>query len=204
MQTEAQRIRTGSLPRSEAGLSKLVMVTLKAALEERSLDTTGDRPRNAELVRRLPWLDALAAGWCRRRRRRRRRRPLVGSIGPWVFAQVGMVCKQWLELTRTSFPLTRCFGACVSVQGRRDAGGILQALRLRASRDGGHQLPRNQNRPLSVPCVPYVPIDSATAMPPAPVYCTVYLYTYTVRLIGLYYGLTGARTHTHTHAPWVR
>ena len=56
VQTEAQHIRTGSLPRSEAALGKLVIVTLKAALEERSLDTTGQK---AQLVKRL--LDALEA-----------------------------------------------------------------------------------------------------------------------------------------------
>ena len=37
-------MRTASLARTEAGLSKAVMVTLKAALEERSLDTAGQKP----------------------------------------------------------------------------------------------------------------------------------------------------------------
>ena len=54
MQAEAQRVRTAALPRDQAGLAKLVVVTLKAALEERSLDTSGNK---AALVDRL--LEAL-------------------------------------------------------------------------------------------------------------------------------------------------
>ena len=46
--------RNLGLARTEAGLSKAVMVTLKAALEERSLDTAGQK---AALVSRL--LEAL-------------------------------------------------------------------------------------------------------------------------------------------------
>ena len=54
VQLEARAMRTASLARTEAGLSKAVMVTLKAALEERSLDTAGQK---SVLVSRL--LEAL-------------------------------------------------------------------------------------------------------------------------------------------------
>mmetsp|Transcript_41088 Transcript_41088/g.82361 ORF Transcript_41088/g.82361 Transcript_41088/m.82361 type:complete len:133 (+) Transcript_41088:684-1082(+) len=54
VRTEAQRVRTAALPRDQAGLTKLVVVTLKAALDERGLETTGQK---AELVGRL--LEAL-------------------------------------------------------------------------------------------------------------------------------------------------
>ena len=50
MQAEAQRVRTAALPRDQAGLAKLVVVTLKAVLEERGLDTSGNK---AALVERL-------------------------------------------------------------------------------------------------------------------------------------------------------
>ena len=47
---EAKAARTAALPRTEAGLAKQVVVTLKAALDERGLATTGQK---AELVSRL-------------------------------------------------------------------------------------------------------------------------------------------------------
>ena len=48
--SEAKAARTAALPRTEAGLAKQVVVTLKAALDERGLATTGQK---AELVSRL-------------------------------------------------------------------------------------------------------------------------------------------------------
>ena len=57
VEAEAKATRTASLPRSEAGLGKVVMVTLKAALEERGLDTSGPKAVKAALVSRL--LEAL-------------------------------------------------------------------------------------------------------------------------------------------------
>ena len=56
MEAEARDARTASLGRSVAELSKAVVVTLKAALEERNLDTSGQK---AALVSRL--LEALQA-----------------------------------------------------------------------------------------------------------------------------------------------
>ena len=50
VKAEAQRVRTAALPSDQAGMAKLVVVTLKAALEERGLDTTGNK---AALVDRL-------------------------------------------------------------------------------------------------------------------------------------------------------
>ena len=51
VQAEAVRVREAALqPRTQAGLLKFVVVTLKAALEARSLDTTGQK---AELAARL-------------------------------------------------------------------------------------------------------------------------------------------------------
>ena len=44
VEAEARATRTASLGRSEAALMKAVVVTLKAALEERSLDTSGLKP----------------------------------------------------------------------------------------------------------------------------------------------------------------
>ena len=55
VEAEARVVRTASLARSEAGLGKAVMVTLKAALQERGLDTMGQK---SVLVSRL--LEALA------------------------------------------------------------------------------------------------------------------------------------------------
>jgi hypothetical protein len=55
VQAEARAVRTAALPRDAAGLSKHVVVTLKAALEERGLDTSGQK---AALVARL--VEALA------------------------------------------------------------------------------------------------------------------------------------------------
>ena len=57
VRAEAQAARTAGLPQSREGLTKLVVVTLKAALEERGLDTSGQK---AVLVDRL--LAALMAG----------------------------------------------------------------------------------------------------------------------------------------------
>ena len=54
VEAEARATRTASLGRSEAALGKAVVVTLKAALEKRSLDTSGQKP---VLVSRL--LEAL-------------------------------------------------------------------------------------------------------------------------------------------------
>jgi hypothetical protein len=54
VEAEARAMRTASLGRSEAALMKAVLVTLKAALEERGLDTSGQKP---VLVSRL--LEAL-------------------------------------------------------------------------------------------------------------------------------------------------
>ena len=50
VRSEAKAARTAALPRTEAGLAKQVVVTLKAALDERGLVTTGQK---AELVSRL-------------------------------------------------------------------------------------------------------------------------------------------------------
>jgi hypothetical protein len=47
---EAQAARTTALPHTEAALSKHVVVTLKAALEERGLDSSGQK---ADLVSHL-------------------------------------------------------------------------------------------------------------------------------------------------------
>ena len=41
VQAEARRIKADSLPRDEAGLAKVTVARLKAALEERGLDTSG-------------------------------------------------------------------------------------------------------------------------------------------------------------------
>ena len=54
VEAEARATRTALLGRSEAALNKAVMVTLKAALEERGLDVSGQK---AALVSRL--LEAL-------------------------------------------------------------------------------------------------------------------------------------------------
>ena len=54
VQAEAWRVRTAALPRDNGGLATMVMVTLKASLEERGLLTTGQK---AALVNRL--LEAL-------------------------------------------------------------------------------------------------------------------------------------------------
>ena len=54
VQAEAWRVRTAALPRDKGGLAKMVMVTLKASLEECGLLTTGQK---AALVNRL--LEAL-------------------------------------------------------------------------------------------------------------------------------------------------
>ena len=54
VQAEARQVRTAALPCDQAGLAKLVVVTLKAALDERGLETTGQK---AVLVERL--LEAL-------------------------------------------------------------------------------------------------------------------------------------------------
>lgn len=54
VQLEAQQTRSAGLPRDEAGLLKVVVVTLKAVLQERGLDASGTK---AQLVARL--LDAL-------------------------------------------------------------------------------------------------------------------------------------------------
>ena len=50
VRSEARAARTAALPRTEAALSKLVVVTLKAALEQRGLDSSGQK---AVLVSRL-------------------------------------------------------------------------------------------------------------------------------------------------------
>ena len=50
VRSEARAARTAALPRTEEALSKHVVVTLKAALAERNLDTSGQK---ADLVSRL-------------------------------------------------------------------------------------------------------------------------------------------------------
>ena len=50
VRSEAKAARTAALPRTEAGLTKQVVVTLKAALDERGLDSSGQK---AALVSRL-------------------------------------------------------------------------------------------------------------------------------------------------------
>uniref|UniRef100_A0A7S0LKV4 SAP domain-containing protein n=1 Tax=Coccolithus braarudii TaxID=221442 RepID=A0A7S0LKV4_9EUKA len=50
VQAEARRVRTAALPRDVGGLGKMVVVTLKAALEERGPETVGAK---AVLVARL-------------------------------------------------------------------------------------------------------------------------------------------------------
>ena len=50
LQAEAKAARTAVLPRNQQGLAKLVVVTLKAALEERGLDSSGPK---SQLVERL-------------------------------------------------------------------------------------------------------------------------------------------------------
>ena len=50
VQEDAKRIRDAFLPRSEAGLMKLTLPTIRAAMEQRSLDLTGQK---AQLVSRL-------------------------------------------------------------------------------------------------------------------------------------------------------
>ena len=50
VRSEAKAARTAALPRTEAALLKHVAVTLKAALAERNLDTSGQK---ADLVSRL-------------------------------------------------------------------------------------------------------------------------------------------------------
>ena len=56
VEAEARAVRTASLAQSEAGLGKAVLVTIKAALKERGLETVGQK---AVLVSRL--LEALKA-----------------------------------------------------------------------------------------------------------------------------------------------
>ena len=50
VQAEAAKVREAGLPRSAAGLQKAVVVTLKAVLAARGLDTSGQK---AQLVARL-------------------------------------------------------------------------------------------------------------------------------------------------------
>ena len=50
VRSEARAARTAALPRTEAALSKHVVVTLKAALDQRGLDSSGQK---ADLVSRL-------------------------------------------------------------------------------------------------------------------------------------------------------
>ena len=50
VQAEAAKVREAGLPRTAAGLQKAVVVTLKAVLAARGLDTSGQK---AQLVARL-------------------------------------------------------------------------------------------------------------------------------------------------------
>ena len=50
VQAEAKKVRDEALPRTEAGLKKLTLPPLKAALEERGLEVTGQK---AQLIARL-------------------------------------------------------------------------------------------------------------------------------------------------------